>query len=152
MFAKIKKSASAIALSATIALGAITVTPTQARANDAQDIIGVIAGLAALYAIGRAIEEHNDDRPARASGPGGGGQGGHGAGQVNHRIAPAECFREFGNLRGYMYRCTQNNVSRPNLLPSECLIQFQTPRGQRMMYRPRCLARHGWTRETGFRP
>lgn len=144
MFKSFKKSASAAALSVSIALGAISLPATPASATDAEDIAGILAGLAALYVIGRAIEEHND-RPrggAHASPPP----------QQNHRIAPAQCFRDFGNARGYLMRCMQNNVSRPNLLPSQCLIHVNTNRGPRNLYRGRCLAQNGWQREAGFRP
>ncbi len=144
MFKTIKKSASALALSASIAMAAISVPATPAAATDAEDIAGILAGLAALYVIGRAIEEHND-------------RGNRGGGRVsapaqNPRITPARCFRNFGHVRGYLMRCMQNHVPRPNLLPAQCLIHVNTDRGPRNLYRPRCLVNNGWVREAGFRP
>ena len=145
MFGTLKKTASAVALSASVALGAISLPATPASATDAEDIAGILAGLAALYVIGRAIEQHND-RPrgsAHVAPP---------PPPQNHRIAPARCFRDFGHARGYLMRCMQNHVSRPNLLPAQCLIHVNTDRGPRNLYRPRCLAQNGWVREAGFRP
>lgn len=143
MFTSFKKSASVAALSLSIALGAISLPATPASATDAEDIAGILAGIAALYVIGRAIEESNDR-------PRGGGQAA--TPPRNHRIAPAQCFRDFGGVRGYVMRCMQNNVSRPNLLPANCLVQVNTNRGPRNLYRGRCLAQNGWEREAGFRP
>lgn len=144
MFETLKKSTSAAALSLSIALGAISLPATPAAANDLEDVAGVLAGIAALYVIGRAIEQNNDrsrSSTTQTSRP-----------QQNNRIAPAQCFRDFGNVRGYMMRCMQNNVARPNLLPAHCLVGVQTNRGPRNVYRGRCLAQNGWVREAGFRP
>ena len=152
MFMTIKKSASAAVLSLSIALAAITLPATPARANG-EEIAGILAGLAALYVIGRAIEQRNDnnDRPRASSHQ----SGGHVAPQQprpHARVAPAQCFRDFGAVRGYLMRCMQNRVARPGLLPQDCLVQINTDRGPRNLYTGRCLHRNGWVREAGFRP
>ena len=144
----LQKPASAIALSLSIALAAISLPATPARA-DTEQIVGILAGLAALYAIGRAIDEHNDRDRSSASSSSTHTQP---RPQQQARVAPAQCFRDFGAVRGYAMRCMENRVSRPALLPSECLVRVNTDRGPRNLYAGRCLHRNGWVREAGFRP
>ncbi|MEL6531673.1 MAG: hypothetical protein AAFQ06_01405 [Pseudomonadota bacterium] len=150
MYRSAKKSLTAIALCCGMALSAVTVPAAPARAGDAEDIVGILAGLAALYAIGRAIEDRNDrqtHRPQVTRNPP----------PQNLRVAPAACFREFQAnngrvVRGYGARCMQNRVARPGILPPECIRNVQTNRGGRFVYGGRCLAQNGWRREAGFRP
>ncbi|MEM9317690.1 MAG: hypothetical protein AAGA70_01640 [Pseudomonadota bacterium] len=146
MFRTMTKSFSAAALSLSLVLGAVALPATPARANNAEDIAGILAGLAALYVIGRAIEQAGDDdrnqtahRPAPQP-------------AQNLRTAPAQCFRDFGAVRGYLARCMQNRVARPALLPTACLVRVNTDRGPRNLYTGRCLRQNGWIREAGFRP
>ncbi|MEM1274235.1 MAG: hypothetical protein AAGF88_10485 [Pseudomonadota bacterium] len=144
-----KKPLSAMALSLSLAFGAVTVPAAPAHAVDAENVAGILAGLAALYVIGRAIDERNDrnDRSEPVT-----RHSGTIAPPARARIAPARCFRDFGAVRGYLMRCMQNHVPRPNLLPAECLVRINTDRGVRNLYTGRCLHRNGWTREAGFRP
>lgn len=147
-------------ISLVVAVTGVTAAPTPARAD--QDAAAIIAGIIALYAIGRAIEERNDDRAAQQSAarpralgePHRGVRGGRG--HRNLRVAPARCFRELdtprGYVRGYGARCMERNVPRPALLPDRCIRRVHTYRGVRNLYGGRCLARNGWEREAGFRP
>ena len=152
MLNHLPKSAMVAVLTFALAFTSVAATPNQARAADAEDVIGVLAGLAALYAIGRAIQDNNDDHRADPIRPRpGAGNGGH----RGPRVAPARCFREFdtrnGVRRGYGARCMQNNVRRPGLLPPECIRRVQTYRGTRNLYGGRCLVQNGWHREAGWR-
>ena len=151
MIQNMKKPLMAVMLSLTLGLTAASVPATPARATDAGDVAGVLAGLAALYIIGRAIEDHNDNRGRVVT-----------RNVTPHRpqhqalVAPARCFREFwtsqGYVRGYLARCMQRNVQRAGSLPPQCIVRVHTDRGFRNLYRGRCLARNGWQREAGFRP
>ncbi len=152
MFQHLPKTLAAAVLSLAVAAGGLTATATPARA-DTEDVLGVLAGLAALYAIGRVIHE-NRDRPQDVRSP---GRPNPNAGHGPRRVAPARCFRDghdvHGNYyRGYGARCMQNNVRRPGALPPQCIRQVQTHRGWRNIYGGRCLAQNGWQREAGFRP
>ncbi|QBY01819.1 hypothetical protein E2K80_14700 [Rhodophyticola sp. CCM32] len=146
MLRVLPKTFTAAALSLALALTGVAATPTTARA-DSEDAAAVIAGIIALYAIGRAVDRRNDRRDERAAvvppRP-----------HHNARVAPARCFRELntrnGQVRGYGARCMQNHVRRPGLLPPQCIRQVQTHRGNRNLYRGRCLVRNGWEREAGF--
>jgi hypothetical protein len=134
-------------LALSLGLGGVTASATPARANN-DEVVAIIGGLIALYAIGQAIQQHNrSDNRSRAT---------------PHRprpqplIAPARCFIEGqdrnGYFRGYVRRCMQNNVARPAALPNQCLRRVETHRGPRMIYGGRCLFQNGWRREAGFRP
>lgn len=155
MFKTIRKTASAFALSASLGLAAVAV-PAPAQAND--DVANIIAGLAALFIIGAAIEQHNDrDDRARATAQQTRPQQTRPQQQARpnrqaDRVAPARCFRETGGVRGYSRRCMQNHAARPELLPRGCLVQVNTDRGPRTLYAGRCLRQNGWVREAGFRP
>jgi hypothetical protein len=128
-------------------------TPARANNDDAARIIG---GLIALYALGQVIQNSNGnhrDAPVRA--PPAQGFAPPRQHRPRQLVAPARCFIEGrdsnGFYRGYVRRCMQNNVSRPALLPQNCLRRVQTQRGERLIYGGRCLANNGWVREAGFR-
>ncbi|MBF9035183.1 hypothetical protein HKCCE2091_13135 [Rhodobacterales bacterium HKCCE2091] len=152
MAASIRESVTALALAGAVALTAVTAPAAPARADN-EEIAGVIAGLAALFIIGRAIEQHNDrNQPVTRNVPP----------PLTHRphppqpqvrlIAPARCYRDFGTVRGYLAQCMQQNVARPGLLPPECITRVHTNHGPRNLFAGRCLARFGWQREPGFHP
>jgi hypothetical protein len=166
MFGFVTKTLTASALSLTIALTGLTVTSTPAAA-DAEAVAGVIAGLAALYAISRAVDNRNDrdDRnnatvtrqyntqPQRNANGNGHRphRNTHGNGHRPHRnalIAPANCFRSVntphGQARGYAARCMRTSVARPNQLPENCVRQINSFQGSRYFYQARCLERNGW--------
>lgn len=170
MFKTLPRSITAAAAALAIALSGLTLSAVPARA-DTNDTARILAGIAALYAIGRAIDIHND-RQERANsannwqhqpprghhgGPGRPRGPGYGHPRPNPYVAPARCFTEGTTLqgryyRGYRARCMQRNVVRPQLLPQQCLREIQTERGWRNIYGGRCLAQNGWQREAGFRP
>lgn len=146
MLRHLSKTMTAGALAVTLALTGISATATPAAANghrnNGADAAAVLGGLLLLYGIsqvgrnhGTPVHPHIYQHPPRP--------------QVNHRVAPGHCYIEghnnHGVVRGYRYRCMVNNVSRPNLLPSACLIQVWTPRGHRTIYENQCLAHNGWS-------
>ncbi|MEM9755244.1 MAG: hypothetical protein AAF914_04585 [Pseudomonadota bacterium] len=140
MLTKLRKPISALVLSLAVALTGMTAPTAPAHADD--DTARVLAGLAALFILGAAIEANSGDSPRVV----------HTPPPRNLRVAPARCFRDFGPVRGYLVRCTRNNVPRPALLPDRCIVRVQTQQGPRNLYVGRCLARNGWVREAGFHP
>lgn len=141
-------------LALSLGLGGVTASATPARANN-DEVVAIIGGLIALYAIGQAIQGNTRNetasrnyghRPPQA----------HQPQRPRQLVAPARCFIEGrdrgGYYRGYVRRCMENNVARPRLLPDQCLRRVETDRGPRMIYGGRCLAQNGWVREAGFRP
>lgn len=142
------KTLLAATLSVAVALTGMTMTATPARADN-DDAAAIIAGIIALYAIGRAIDNRNDNRAVTR----GNAHRPRAAAPVhrNPRVAPARCFVQGrtvrgDNYRGYGARCMQNNVARPALLPQQCLVRLRTPQGRRNVYGGRCLAQNGWSR------
>lgn len=129
----------AAGLSLTIALSAVTVSASPARA-DSDDAARLIGGLIALYAIGQALQSSAEAHPPRHTQP-----------RRNLRVAPARCFIEGrdrnGYFRGYRARCMERHVARPRLLPDECLRRVRTENGPRQIYGGRCLTHNGWVRE-----
>lgn len=148
------KSVASATLAVSIALGSITASATPARANN-DEIAAVLGGIVALYVIGKALQGRQSDVAVSRSGT-------HRphthAPRPRHQplVAPARCFvdgRDAGGYyRGYVRRCMQNNVARPDALPQQCLRRVETSRGPRMIYAGRCLFQNGWQREAGFRP
>ncbi|MEQ8367832.1 MAG: hypothetical protein RIB61_14120 [Roseicyclus sp.] len=160
MFRSIRIPATALVASLAIAIGTMGATTTAARA-DGDDAARILGGLLALYAISRVIENGRDNRNAQVhrnpppaysnNRPHNGNQNGYGhRPRPQHLVAPARCYIEGSDhgqrYRGYVRRCMQNSVARPNLLPSNCLRLVQTQRGQRQIYGGRCLAQNGWVR------
>ena len=150
MFNILRKTFTIITLSITLVMGGLgnNVRPAHAdqHTNNGEEVAAVIAGLVALYVIGRAIENHNDRRdrqPTTAHTP-------QPHPVVPHLVAPAQCRREFhtanGVRRGYGYRCMQRHVAQPSLLPDQCVRQVYTDRGPRNLYGGRCLTQNGWVR------
>lgn len=148
---RIIRTLSAAGLALGLAIGTVGASATPARANN-DEAIAIIGGLLALYAIGQAIQNGNRNvtvtrnyghRPQRPHRP-------------QQLVAPARCFIEGndfnGYFRGYVRRCMQNNVARPDRLPQNCLRRVETRNGPRLIYGGRCLAQNGWVREAGFRP
>jgi hypothetical protein len=122
-----------------------------ARADE--DVAKVLAGLAALAIIGKAIHDRRDDRreahvtrrPAYTPPP---------AVQprpLPPRVArfdlPGQCLREF---RGYSGRkllgekCLQKNYRHTARLPQNCKVTFWNGRKNKTAYKSRCLMRQGY--------
>lgn len=147
----LSKTLTASALTLTIALTGITATATPAvanghRNNQGAEAAAVLGGLLLLYGISQAGRNNNTvtrnapvpqvQHPPRP--------------RQNHRVAPAHCFVQggYGNeqYRGYDYHCMQTTVRNAHALPSNCLRNVWTHRGQQTIYGGRCLANNGWTR------
>lgn len=127
-----KKQLIASTLAATLAITSISVTP--ARAND--DVLKFIAGAAAIYIIGTAIANSQNQPSVRPST------------RAPANVLPDRCkvrvWHNGKNRNFYRKNCTQNNVRRPGRLPQACLTTVHLPRGWRQAYRAGCLRRNGW--------
>jgi len=145
MHHRFAKTCTAALLSLCLAIGAVGASASPARAENNSDVAAVLGGLLALFAIGRAIDIHNDRNNRHVAPP-----------PPQHRpqppalVAPSRCFIEGWDngqrYRGYVRRCMLNNVAQVNRLPDRCLRLVHTERGPRNIYGGRCLAQNGWVR------
>lgn len=149
MFKSFPRSLAAAGLSVAIALGAMTVSTTQARADN--DNLHTFLGAAAgLIILGNILENRHDNRhyyghpPAtRYVAPG--------LHPVPRRIAPNACFHRFRGpnsltLNGFGAHCLRSHVPHHAALPDRCLEHVFTYQGWRYVYDAQCLYRHGWVR------
>lgn len=135
---------------ATIVAAAITVTGISAApARADEDVVKIIIGAAAIYALSQAFENNNEPRvsttspyrpqrveprplPRRA-----------------RRLAPipARCLVRHnthnGPVRMIGQHCVNRHYRHVNRLPNSCRVSRNTYRGVRHGYRPRCLRRAG---------
>jgi hypothetical protein len=142
------RTLAAIALSGALALTPLTAGPAQAL--DERDILGILAGVAALAIIKNELDDREEEKRAAAA-----------AAQRNkqhynrtwnhhrHRVLPGQCrFRledRQGRLRNVIGpRCLRRNGVHLANLPSRCLRDVRTTRGFREAYVARCLKREGW--------
>ena len=135
-----------------------------AKAADAEDILGVLLGIGAIYAIGRAIEQnraeanapvtrrvvperiepravHKSVRPAPR-------RDGRTPWTGRDRSLPAECLYRFdtrnGPLVGFGKRCLENTIRYTGRLPDDCAIRTRVGGRDRTIYSARCLRIEGW--------
>lgn len=142
----------ATTLAAALALTGAAATPAQAA--DDEDIARAIAGIAALFIIGRAISESRERDRDRDPAP-----------QVRrdrasdwtrdrlrehgfHRLLPRECFAVQETRRGpqpyFGKRCLQRHYRWADRLPARCEIRIEGYRHDRVGYSPRCLRHAGY--------
>lgn len=146
-----------IALIITVAV-AVTGLTAPARA-DTDDIAKVLAGIAALAIIGKAISDHNDDdrtvtrhvyqtppryqpvppryvtpRPVPPA--------------VSRYNLPRHCLRSYainrGTIRLVEAGCLNRNYRHARSLPYACQYQFSDRRGRHTGYEPVCLRERGY--------
>lgn len=123
---------------AALALAAI---PAPARANDAEDLARVLAGILTFAVIARAIQEEARADPAPAS-------RGHSGNRPRHKVLPAECLRELRigdtSRRVAGDRCLRAEGVRTQRLPERCEIRLSTANAVHTGYGARCLRREGY--------
>lgn len=162
---------------ATIMAAALVLTQgaaTPSRAADIEDVLGVLLGIGAVYAIGRAIEQSRAEAnppvtrqvvPERIRPPAvtrslrpeprrddrwgdrdrwRDGDRWSGRG----RELPAECLYRFdtqsGPLVGFGKQCLENTMRRTGWLPDDCAIRTRIGGRDRTIYSARCLRLEGW--------
>ena len=152
-----------LAAALAIALGLLPVSAQPARAQETDQLLGLLVGIGALYAIGRALSDHGDRAPAalpprtvtpdpvrpigeRAWPHGPKGDRGHK--ERFAKVVPSECFRavetRYGTVRGFPRHCVERTMRNAHRLPDQCLTRVRTERGPREVYRAGCLRSEGW--------
>ena len=137
------------------------------RAADAEDVIGVLAGIAAVAIIANRLEDRKerkdskvtvdhrryDDGYATLRRPGDSHRNWKPA-----RSLPERCVRLVDDRRGthrvLTRRCLANEGIRVSRLPQQCAFDVRTRRGPVAVYGAHCLKRNGWNiaqRETYWR-
>jgi len=154
-------------LTATIVAAALVFSQgagAPAKAADAEDILGVLLGIGAIYAIGRAIEQNRVEanppvtrrvvperiepravprsiRPAPRRDERTRWNG-------RDRSLPGECLYRFdtrnGPLVGFGKRCLENTIRYAGRLPDDCAIRTRVGGRDRTIYSARCLRLEGW--------
>ncbi len=144
------KSMTALVLAATIGLTPMTSRPAQA---DTEDVVGVIAGIAALAIIGKAISDRNkDDDKKPATTRNTRNNTGLQARPNHSRIDHGFYHRHNGYAHTHGGRLNHTHGHRhfdrgPRLharyvLPEQCLRTFNTFDGPRRAFGGRCLDRN----------
>ncbi|WP_413719076.1 hypothetical protein [Silicimonas sp. MF1-12-2] len=157
-----------------VAAAGIAFTPAPAAAADGKDIAKIIAGIAVVGIIAKAIDDRKDRKEASRAATGtdfgrlGSGddrrrtidgtirpyhrdQDRHGPkpGRGYKQLAlPEQCLVTVETGRGdrlaYGARCLDRRYKFASKLPQSCETVVRTPRGFRTVYGARCLARDGW--------
>lgn len=117
-------------LSAALVLGPAGARPAQAL--DEKELLGLLAGVAALAIIKKELDDRKDEKRAAAA-----------------RVLPGDCvFRledRAGRIRDVLGpRCLQRSGVNLARLPDQCLREVRTTRGWRNAYARPCLERAGW--------
>ncbi len=144
------RSMTALVLAATLGLTPMTSRPAQA---DTEDVVGVIAGIAALAIIGKAISDRKDRDKAPAA-------------SKTHNNTQVHAGRNLGRLHSHngQFHRHHGHINhnhghvRPHhghhrrghgarlparfVLPEQCLRTFQTYDGPRRAFGGRCLDRN----------
>lgn len=140
------RSLTATVLAAAIALGPFSAGP--AKALDEKEILGLLAGAAAIAIIKKELDDRKDERRASE------------ARRRNEtrdqpywnsrsRILPEECSFRLEDRQGRIRqvigpRCLERKGVRLSRLPDRCLREVRTTRGWRNAYAARCMEREGW--------
>lgn len=143
----------ALGAAAGLAMALGTLGPTPVRAASDEDIARLLAGLAALAIVGKALSEAREED--RADGarhrpyayhPRHGGDGAPRLGR--HRTVPVECMRvtrtRDGVRRVFLRPCVDSRVRKPWAMPRQCLTRVRTQSGPRQAYVGHCLRRNGF--------
>jgi hypothetical protein len=152
-----------LAAALALALALMPVSAQPARAQETDQLLGLLVGIGALYAIGRALSDHGERAPAALPPrtvapepvrPVGERAWPHGRkGYPDHRerfakVVPADCFRRVetrhGTVRGFPRYCVERTMRHADRLPAQCLTRVRTERGPRDVYRAGCLRSEGW--------
>lgn len=137
-------------VTATLFITSFAAAPARA---DNRDLARVLAGIAALAVIGKAISDRNDDDRVAKTAP-----------VTRHRniaprplprraarhALPVNCERRLrtrdGNLRRmFGARCLERHYQYANDLPRSCARQVELGRDRRWAYGARCLRKNGFT-------
>ncbi|MDJ1018054.1 MAG: hypothetical protein QNJ35_16205 [Paracoccaceae bacterium] len=148
---------------------ALLAAPVQAQSrSSSDDVAKIIAGIAALAIIAKAVDDRND-RKVASSDP---NRWRFGSVDRRDRVIdgrirryhdddddrrrtnykrrplPRDCLVVVETRRGdrlaYGQRCVNRNYRYASRLPNQCKVTVNTRRGTRAVYGARCLNRDGW--------
>ena len=136
------KPFAAIVMSGVLAVTSLTATATQADTNE--DLAKLLLGALIIYGIKEAVDDRNDRKTNPYVQPT--------PKPVvrNYKELPRTCIihhrQHHGELRKvFGNRCLRNNFQHYAYLPDRCYRRFETLRGTRVGWGPRCLRREGYT-------
>ena len=144
----------ALALVAIAALSAAALAPSPARAASEEDIARILAGLAALAIVGKALSDRDrddDDKPPVIA-PHRSKPKDHYRPRHDAKTVPVRCLRTYETRQGVrrvvMRDCAERTVAEPWELPRQCLLRVQTRHGPAEAYGGRCMRQHGYRLRT----
>jgi len=123
-----------------------------ARAEGGGELLGLLLGIGAIYAIGKGIEQARAPaavprpsperiREPHRLAPGYGWN-------VPQRTLPRSCLASFdtwhGSIRGFGADCLARTMRRPDRLPPTCAIETRVGHRDARIYSARCLQLEGW--------
>jgi hypothetical protein len=124
-------------------IGCILILPAAAAPAraDNKDLLKVLAGIAAIYAVTRVMEERrgapfNIDAFGRA--------GAEPQRAPAARLLPGACGIRLERGRAYSADCLQSRLPRTQVLPDRCLTQIWRNGRPERVYGASCLADAGW--------
>ena len=136
------KTLTAGLLATTIAFTSLA--PSPAQAADHEDLAKLLAGIAAIAIISRAIRD--DDRSETRTQT---QRHRHAGIPPNRRVLPFECFRRVDTRHGrigvFGKRCLNNNYRFADRLPERCAVRVRVGDRLRPAYRAQCLRNAGFT-------
>ena len=135
---------------AALALSPPAASPAQA--DGGEELLGLLLGIGAIYAIGKGIEQARNPAaapkasPERIREP---NRLAHGyAWNVPQRTVPRSCLGSFdtwhGEMRGFGADCLARTMRRPDRLPPMCGIETRIGHRDARIYSARCLQLEGW--------
>lgn len=144
----------ALALVAATALSAAALVPSPARAASNEDIAKILAGLAALAIVGKALSDRDrddDDKPPVIA-PHRPKPKDHYRPRHDAKTVPVRCLRTYETRQGVrrvvMRKCVERAVAEPWKLPRQCLVRVQTRQGTAQAYAGRCMRQNGYRLRT----
>lgn len=144
----------ALAFVAVTALAAAVLAPAPARAASEEDIARILAGLAALAIVGKALSDRDraDDDTPKVIAPHRPKPKGHYRPRPADKTVPVRCLRTYETRQGIrrvvMRDCALRTVAEPWNLPRQCLIRVQTRQGLAEAYGGRCMRQYGYRLRT----
>lgn len=138
-------------LAAIVAAAALALSPP-AKADGGEELIGLLLGIGAVYAIGKGIERARAPEQLREAEPQPVHElrwrdGGY-RGQTPTRRLPRDCLATFdtwhGEIRGFAADCLARSMHHPGRLPSLCAIGTRVGHRDTTIYSARCLQLEGW--------
>lgn len=141
------RALTSLVLAASVAVSPLGARPAQAL--DEKDLLGLLAGAAAIAIIKKELDDRKEKERAaqvrRQQTP-----RYSDTWSYRNRVLPARCSFRLEDRRGRIRnvvgpRCLERQGVRLARLPDNCLREVRTTRGWRNAYGLRCLKKNGWS-------